>query len=171
MKKSTTILTAVVMVIVLGLLLVVYMQGNASGPVSGDMTIELYDAPASIHRGNLTVWTNEGGEWTYTTTDNGGNTTWVFKGLTNVTSSYDMLMAASTIAGFTVETENYPTMGILVTAVDGVENNDNAISNGERAWLFDVDGDPINLSCDRYPISEGSKVTLGYMAYNEVVKK
>ena len=162
MKKSTTILTAVVMVIVLGLLLVVYMQGNASGPVSGDMTIELYDAPASIHRGNLTVWTNESGEWTYTTTDNGGNTTWVFKGLTNVTSSYDMLMAASTIAGFTVTTDSQA-MGMLVTAIDGIENNDPAISGGERAWQFLVDGTYANRACNKYPISEGSEVTWRYM--------
>lgn len=80
MKKSTTILTAAALVVVMGLLLAVYLQGNASGPVSGNMAIELYDAPASIHRGNLTTWTYEGGEWTYTTEANGGNTTWVFKG-------------------------------------------------------------------------------------------
>ena len=98
MRKSTTILTTAVLVIVMGLLLVVYLQGNASEPVSGDMTIELYDAPATIHRGNLTVWTNDGGKWTYTTTANGGHTTWVFKGLTNMTSRYDMLTAAASIA-------------------------------------------------------------------------
>ncbi len=159
MKKGTTILTAVVMVIVLGLLLVVYMQGNASGPVSGDMTIELYDAPASIHRGNLTVWTNESGEWTYTTTDNGGNTTWVFKGLTNVTSSYDMLMAASTIAGFTVEAENQ-NLGLFVTAIDGN-------SNGVRGWQFWVDEVYITRASDKYPIREGSEVVCGYMTLKE----
>lgn len=162
MKKGTTILTAAVLVIVMGLLLAVYLQGNASQPVSADMTVELYDAPATIHRGNLTVWTNDGGEWTYTTEDNGGNTTWVFKGLTNMTSSYDMLMAASSIAGFTVGTENQ-TLGLLVTAIDGIENNDPAISDGERAWQFLVDGDYANRACNKYPISEGSEVTWRYM--------
>lgn len=168
MKKSTTILTAAVLVIVMGLLLVVYLQGNASGSMSGELTVELYNAPASLHRGNLTVWTNDGGEWSYTTEDNGGNTTWVFKGLTNVSSSYDMLMAASSIAGFTVETENYPAMGTFVTAIDGIVNNDDTISNGERAWLFKVDGDYITRACDKYPISEGSKVTCGYLLDDEV---
>jgi hypothetical protein len=162
MKKGTTILTAAVLVIVMGLLLAVYLQGNASQPVSADMTVELYDAPATIHRGNLTVWTNDDGEWTYTTEDNGGNTTWVFKGLTNMTSSYDMLMAASSIAGFTVGTENQ-TLGLLVTAIDGIENNDPAISDGERAWQFLVDGDYANRACNKYPISEGSEVTWRYM--------
>ncbi len=162
MKKGTTILTAAVLVIVMGLLLAVYLQGNASQPVSADMTVELYDAPATIHRGNKTVWTNDGGEWTYTTEDNGGNTTWVFKGLTNMTSSYDMLMAASSIAGFTVGTENQ-TLGLLVTAIDGIENNDPAISDGERAWQFLVDGDYANRACNKYPISEGSEVTWRYM--------
>lgn len=162
MKKSTTIITAVVMVVVLGLLLVVYMQGNASEPVSGDMTIELYNAPASIHRGNLTVWTNDGGKWTYTTTDNGGNTTWMFKGLTDMTSSYDMLMAASSIAGFTVEKDSQP-IGLLVTAIDGIENNDPGISNGERAWQFLVDGKYANRACNKYPISDGSEVSWKYM--------
>lgn len=156
MKKSTTILTAVVIVIVLGLLLVAYMQGNASGPVSGDMTIELYDAPASIHRGNLTVWTNVGGEWTYTTTDNGGNTTWVFKGLTNVTSSYDMLMAAQSIAGFDVEVDNYA-IGRFVTAIDNIEN-----MKGGRGWQFWVDEAYPERACDKYPLSEGSEVIWRY---------
>jgi hypothetical protein len=163
MKKGTTILTAAVLVIVMGLLLVVYMQGNASEPVSGNMTIELYDAPATIHQGNLTVWTYEGGQWTYTTaTDNSGNTTWVFEGLTNMTSSYDMLMAASSIAGFTVETDNQ-VQGTLVTAIDGIENNDPAISGGEKAWQFLVDGTYANRAANKYPISEGSEVTWRYM--------
>ncbi|HHT75321.1 MAG TPA: DUF4430 domain-containing protein [Euryarchaeota archaeon] len=162
MRKSTTILTTAVLVIVMGLLLVVYLQGNASEPVSGDLTIELYDAPATIHRGNLTVWTNDGGKWTYTTTANGGNTTWVFKGLTNMTSSYDMLTAAASIAGFTVEVDSQ-VQGLLVTAIDGIENNDPDISNGERAWQFLVDEQYANRACNKYPLTEGSEVVWKYM--------
>ena len=83
------------------------------------------------------------------------------QGLTNVSSSYDMLIQASSIAGFTVKTDNQ-TMGILVTAIDGIKNNDDAISNGERAWQFLVDGTYANRACNVYPISDGSEVLWKY---------
>jgi len=102
MKKLTTIAVAVLIVVVMGLLLALYLQGgDTAGAVTSDLTIELYGAPASVHPGNLTVWTNTGGVWSYSSEASaGGNTTWMFKDLASRSNCYDQLMAAAAIAGF-----------------------------------------------------------------------
>jgi len=164
MKKSTTIIAAVALVVVMGLLLFVYLQGGATGEaVTSDLTIELGDAPASIHPGNRTVWTNQSGQWTYVTEANDGNTVWVFEGLASKSNCYDQLMAAAAIAGFTVETDSQP-LGLLVTSIDGLDNNEPAVDDGKRAWQFYVDGVYGTRACNLTPVAQGSEVVWRYIA-------
>jgi len=162
MKKSTTIAVAAIIVIMMGALLFIYLQGGDTDEVvTADLTIEMYDAPASIHPGNRTVWTNESGTWKYVTEANNGNTVWVFKNITSHSNCYDQLLVAANIAGFTVTTDNQ-TLGLLVTAIDDISNNDPKISDGQRAWQYLVDDVYANRASNVYSIDEGSSVEWRY---------
>lgn len=164
MKKVTTIVIAAALVIGMGLLLAVYLQGGATGEaVTADLTIELGDAPASIHPGNRTVWTHQDGEWAYTTEANGGSTVWTFEGLPSRSNCYDQLMAAAAIAGFTVDTEAQP-LGLLVVSIDGLDNNEPAVDDGKRAWQFYVDGVYGTRACNITPVAQGGEVVWKYIA-------
>jgi hypothetical protein len=156
MKKTTTALFAVGTVVVLGLLLLVYMQslGTTTGTATTTLTIETKGATGTINPGNTTTWTYSNGAWTSTThVSAGGNTTYVFEGLTVKSNCYDQLITASNIAGFDVVSDNQ-TLGLIVTGIDGIANQGNTHDN----WQYYVNGVYANKGCAVYALNDGDKV-------------
>jgi Domain of unknown function (DUF4430) len=160
MKKITTILFAVVIVVVLGLLLMVYFQtGNTTATVTTKLTVNLYDAPSPINQGNTTVWTKVGDSWTNTTYANGdGGTIWVFENITGNSNCYDQLVNASVIAGFGIEVDHQP-LGLIVTSIA----DDGNLEHDGRAWQYFVNGVYANRASNIFAISNGDVVEWKYI--------
>jgi len=62
-------------------------------------------------------------------------------------------------AGAEVEYKVYPGMGVLVTSINGVRNNE-TIAN--HWWLYYVNGALAPLASDKYYLSPGDVVTWNY---------
>ncbi len=160
MKKSTTILFTVVTVVVLGLLLMVYLQGgNTTATVTTKLTINLYDAPAPINQGNTTTWVKVGDSWTHTTYANeDGGTIWVFENITGNSNCYDQLVNGSIIAGFNITSEQQP-LGLIITSIA----DDGNLEHNGRAWQYFVNGVYANRACNVIAITDGDVVEWKYI--------
>lgn len=113
-----------------------------SGPLGG------------INPGNTTTWAHDGDEWIADTETGDGRTVWIFSNVTSVSTVLDLLEAAATIGGFSIETRSYVGMGTFVESIGGVWNE-----LPGRGWQYDVNGEYATIACDRYTLADGDVIT------------
>lgn len=161
--KNVFLLVAVVAV---GVIVLLYAFPSGEGTeetVTTDLTINFFGAPdVTVHKGGITTWRMVDGQWTSTTEpEQGGNTTWVFLGITGKSNCFDQLKEAVRIAGLPQEAvgnESMP-LGTFVKSIDGVANEEFEA----RGWQYYVNGDYGNKACNLYALVDGDNVEWKYM--------
>jgi hypothetical protein len=132
--------------------------GGSGGQVTATLTIDFVDADALFNPGNMTTWEKVGGSWQATTESNANHSVWVFKNVTSESNCYLQLLAASSIGGFKVVTDNQ-TLGILVTSIAGLTNQ----LSGGPGWQFYVNGAYANRACNLVGVESGDRIEWKYM--------
>jgi hypothetical protein len=130
---------------------------GSGGQVTTTMIIDFEDSDAPLNPGNRTTWEMVGGSWKATTESNANHSVWVFKNVTSGSNCYLQLLAASSIGGFQVATDNQ-TLGMLVTSIAGLTNQ----LGGGPGWQFWVNGVYANRSCNQIGIEDGDTVEWRY---------
>lgn len=72
-----------------------------------------------------------------------------------------LLFAASNIGGFQVNTSHHSTMGEMITAIDGVDNDEEA----QMAWIYYLNFEGGQVSASRQTIQDGDYIEWRYQAY------
>jgi hypothetical protein len=159
LRPRDLILIAVAVVIVLVIAVFGFPNtGSTEVTVTGNVTIELANAPSAINQGMNTTWRLVGGSWTNSTTVNSlGQTVWIIENVTSKSSCYDQLVSASRIAGFDLESQNQ-TLGLIVTSIGGASN----LEFEGRAWQYYVNGVYANRACNIVTVANGDHVVWKY---------
>ncbi len=142
---GTTILAA--------LLLAGCLGGGESVDTRATLVIDFNGPEGPIHPGNLTVWSQEGGEWILETEENDGTTVWLFVNVTSISTVLELTERAAEIGGFEIELRQYAGMGTFVEGIGGAQNE-----RPGRGWQFEVNGEYATKSCDKWTLNEGDMV-------------
>jgi hypothetical protein len=148
---------AVLIVIALVIVAVIVVFGFPNpGPtgitVTTTLSIDFSEWQAPAYSGNLTTWTKVDGSWTITSVPNDGHGVWVFKNITSKSNCYEQLLAASSLAQFSVHVQNQ-TLGTLVDAIAGVENQ-----HPGAGWQYYLNGVYANRACNLNAINNGDEI-------------
>jgi hypothetical protein len=158
--KNVVLVVALVAVVAIVAITLFSDGAGTDRTVTTNLTINFYDAPdVAVHKGNITTWTLVNGEWTYTSeAQQGGNTTWIFQGITGRSNCYDQVKAAVEIAGTSLAAEDQP-FGTFVKSIDGVDNEE----HDSRGWQYYVNDVYSNKACNKYAINDDDIVRWEYI--------